>query len=207
MSIGGKAISPDDGQCGTTKKQDPLHQAICRSTAAGVTYVVAAGNDTEDVQAHIPAAYDEVLTVTTIGDTDGKPGGSRPVSPCIASQPDDAPAGFSNFVTLAADVAHTVAAPGVCVGSTWGDAKTSNIYGGGSGTSFVAPQVTGMVALCIASGGCTGLTPAQIIRKILPKRPPTTRPTPGTASRATRCTPRRRATTASSFAPASTKDL
>src|SRR3954464_7645938 len=58
MSLGGKASSPDDGQCGTTKKQDPLHQAICRSTAAGVTYVVAAGNESVDMQTHVPAAYD-----------------------------------------------------------------------------------------------------------------------------------------------------
>lgn len=167
MSIGGKAVNPDDGQCGTTKKQDPLHQAICRSTATGVTYVVAAGNEAQDIQTHVPAAYDEVLTVTAMGDTDGKPGGSGPVSPCIASQPDDAPASFSNFATLSGDVAHTVAAPGVCTATTSGDAKTSNTLGSGSGTSFAAPQVTGVVALCIASGACAGLTPAQIIRKIV----------------------------------------
>jgi subtilisin len=167
MSIGGKAPAPDDGQCGTTKKQDIVHQAICRSTAAGVTYVVAAGNDTSDIQGVFPAFYDEVLTVTAIGDTDGKPGGVGPASPCIASQPDDAAAGFSNFATLPADAAHTVAAPGVCTASTSGDAKTSNVYGSGSGTSFAAPQVAGTVALCIASGACGGLTPPQIVSKIV----------------------------------------
>ena len=165
MSLGGKGA--DDGSCGLSKKADPIHQAICRSTAAGVTYVVAAGNESQDEQSHVPAAYDEVLTVTAIGDTDGKPGGTGPVSPCIASQPDDAPAGFSNFATLPADSAHTVAAPGVCTATTWGDAKTSNIYGSGSGTSFAAPQVAGTVALCVASGACAGLTPAQMVSKIV----------------------------------------
>ena len=53
--------SPDDGNCGYTKK-DVMHQAICRSTDAGVTYVVAAGNSGIDFAAGIPAAYDEVLT-------------------------------------------------------------------------------------------------------------------------------------------------
>jgi len=165
MSIGGRGA--DDGNCGLSKKADPIHQAICRSTAAGVTYVVAAGNESDDEQTHIPAAYDEALTVTAIGDTDGQPGGVGPVSPCIASQPDDAPAAFSNFATLPTDASHTVAAPGVCTATTRGDAKISNGYGSGSGTSFAAPQVAGAVALCIASGACSGLTPAQIVRKIV----------------------------------------
>jgi subtilisin len=60
-----------------------------------------------------------------------------------------------------------VAAPGVCITSTWGDAKSDNIFGFGSGTSFAAPQVAGTVALCIYSGPCAGLTPAQIIAKIV----------------------------------------
>lgn len=36
-----------------------------------------------------------------------------------------------------------------------------------SGTSFSAPVVAGTVALCIASGPCAGLTPNQIIAKIV----------------------------------------
>jgi subtilisin len=60
-----------------------------------------------------------------------------------------------------------VAAPGVCVGSTFGAAKTSNAYGGASGTSFASPIVAGTVALCINSGACAGLTPAQIKTKIV----------------------------------------
>jgi subtilisin family serine protease len=40
-------------------------------------------------------------------------------------------------------------------------------YGVASGTSFSSPEVAGIVALCIADGGCAGLTPAQIKQKLL----------------------------------------
>ena len=126
-----------------------------------------------------PADYDEVLTATAIGDTDGKPGGVGPVSPCIAEQPDDAPAIFSDFATLGSDAAHVVTAPGVCVGSTFGDAKSDNAYASGSGTSFASPIVAGTVALCIDSGACAGLTPAQIVRKIVSDAAAYNRANPG----------------------------
>jgi len=45
MSLGGGGSN--DGNCGLSN-QDALHLAICRSTAAGVTYVVAAGNNGAD---------------------------------------------------------------------------------------------------------------------------------------------------------------
>ena len=37
----------------------------------------------------------------------------------------------------------------------------------GSGTSASAPHVAGTVALCIHSGACAGLTPPQIVQKIV----------------------------------------
>ncbi len=165
MSIGGKGS--DDGNCGKTKP-DALHIAICSSVAAGVTYVVAASNDGVDFQSTIPAAYDEVLTATAMADHDGQPGGlaGAYVCPTTGSTQlqDDTPAFFSNFATLPSDQAHTVAAPGVCVAST---ALGGSGYGEGSGTSFASPHVAGTVALCIASGPCAGLTPAQIVQKIV----------------------------------------
>jgi subtilisin family serine protease len=158
-SFGGKGS--DDGNCGLTKK-DPMHQAICAGTAAGVTYVAAAGNDSVDIQQAKPAGYDEVLTGTGIADSDGQPGGLGPSTWCLGD-PDDSPASFSNYATLASDRSHTVAVVAECVAST----VNGGLYGSGSGTSFAAPAVAGTVALCIASGRCASLTPAQIVQKIV----------------------------------------
>ena len=76
---------------------------------------------------------------------------------------DDSAAFFSNFATLAEDQAHTIAAPGVCIASTY----PGGLYAVHTGTSFASPLVAGTVALCIASGPCAGLTPRQIIQKIV----------------------------------------
>jgi subtilisin family serine protease len=174
VSIGGPGA--DDRNCGLTNK-DPEHQALCASIAAGVTYVVSAGNEGADLATFTPAAYDEVLTATAITDTDGEPGALLPPadSPgeCMRSfapdgYSDDSAAAFSNFSTGALDRGHTVAAPGVCAVSTYlWDPAMPNQLGVASGTSFAAPHISGVVALCIASGDCAGLTPAQIIQKIV----------------------------------------
>jgi subtilisin len=161
MSIVGHGS--DNGNCGNRPHREALHQAICASVAAGVTYVVAAGNDSQDAAKTIPAAYDEVLTATAISDLDGQPGGTGSLAlDCAAGQADDIPASFSNFVTLTADQAHTIAAPGVCDSSTY----PGGLYAVGDGTSVASPITAGTVALCIASGACAGLTPAQISKKI-----------------------------------------
>jgi subtilisin len=162
MSLGAKGT--DDGNCGRTKK-DAIHLAICNSVAAGVAYVVSAGNSALDIQSQIPAGYDEVLTMSAMADFDGRPGG-RDSAAC--SNTDDAAATFSNFATLSADQMHVAAAPGVCVVSTFpvGVFPETN-YAIWSGTSFSSPHGAGLVALCIASGPCAGLTPAQITRKVV----------------------------------------
>jgi subtilisin len=156
MSLGGGGS--DDGNCGMTNG-DAEHLAICNSVAAGVTYVVAAGNDGVDYRSSTPAAYDEVLTVTAVADFNGTPGGGA-ASTC-RSDTDDQYASFSNFATLAADQSHTIAAPGVCINSTY----MLGMYNTLSGTSMASPHVAGTTALCISTGACTG-TPAQVISKL-----------------------------------------
>jgi subtilisin len=166
----------DDSDCGRTNK-DAVHLAICNSVAAGVVYAVSAGNSGQDFQGAIPASYDEVLTVTAVTDFDGRPGAlASPAGSCFpvdfqSQVSDDSAVFFSSFATLAADQAHTIAAPGVCILSTVPpdseDFTPGALYDYDSGTSMSAPNAAGTVALCIASGPCTGLTPVQVIAKIV----------------------------------------
>jgi subtilisin family serine protease len=129
----------DDGNCGYTVP-DAEHRAICRSVAAGTTYIVAAGNDRTTTAPWRPASYDEVITVSAIADFDGQPGGLGPAS-CTsfgAHEVDDTFADFSNY---GGDV--DIAAPGVCVLST----LRGSGYGRVSGTSMASPHVAGVAAL------------------------------------------------------------
>jgi len=161
MSLGGEGT--DDGKCGTTDN-DAFHAAVCRVTAAGVTVVVAAGNSKEDMAKSVPASYDEVLAVSAMADFDGKPGGLfSGTASCTTKDKDDVAAEFSDFaVPGTPDADHMIAAPGVCITSTWNDGKFKSI----SGTSMASPHVAGLVARCIDAGPCAGKTPAQIIAKL-----------------------------------------
>ncbi len=157
MSLGGSGS--DDGNCGNSNN-DAMHKAICNLVnARGVTLVVAAGNSAKDLASFVPAAYDEVLAVTAVADFDGQPGGEAAAT--CRSDVDDTPADFSNWAVTSADQSHTIAAPGVCIRSTWLAGGFNTI----SGTSMASPHVAGTVALCLSSGTCSG-TPAQIISEL-----------------------------------------
>jgi subtilisin len=163
MSITGSG--KNDGNCGNTNN-DAEHKAICRSAAAGITFVASAGNAKADFASSIPASYPEVLTVTAMSDTDGLPGARGPVPSCLKGEADDRYAAYSNYANASAARAHTIAAPGTCVVSDKLGGGTSMYYG----TSQAAPHVAGTVALCIGNGGvdgpCAGLAPSAVIARV-----------------------------------------
>ena len=120
-------------------KSDALNDAVLKLTNAGITVVVAAGNDNADACSYSPASAPSAITVgaVTIG---------------------DAKASFSNWGTCV-----DINAPGVGITAGWiGNADATNTI---SGTSMATPHVTGAAAVYL--GLNPGASPAQVADGIL----------------------------------------
>lgn len=123
--------------------QQSLDDAVSNSIAAGIVYVVAAGNSGADAAGFSPARAGDAITVSALADFDGRAGGLGDPT-CRNDVVDDHLATWSNFGS-----AVDIAAPGVCIYSTW----LNDGYAFASGTSMASPMVAGAVARYVAENG------------------------------------------------------
>lgn len=149
--------------------------AISAVTKQGITVVVAAGNNGQDMAKFSPANCPDALVVTAINDFDGQAGGLKGVDPATGER-DDNPARFSNYAAKGKP-ANIIAAPGTRIlsympaykckdGSASCISGTPNL-GYLSGTSMAAPIVSGQVAMCYERGVCksnSGSEYSKIVR-------------------------------------------
>jgi subtilisin len=133
-----------------------FEKAISESVKSDIPYIVAAGNFAKNATLTTsPASNPNVITVSAIGDSDGKCGGLGPIL-YMGRIPDDTFAEFSNF-----GPSIDVAAPGVDIISTYNGTD----YGILTGTSMAVPHVTGVVALLKMQN--PNITPEELKKMII----------------------------------------
>ncbi|QRV32224.1 S8 family peptidase [Streptomyces californicus] len=131
-----------------------LDAAVQRSIAAGITYAVAAGNESTNASTKSPARVAEAITVGSTTNTDAR-------------------SSFSNYGAVV-----DIFAPGSSITSTWNtsDSATNTI----SGTSMASPHVAGAAAIYLADN--PGSTPAQVSAGLVAAATPNVVTNPGTGS-------------------------
>jgi hypothetical protein len=133
-----------------------LNSVINEAVKAGITVVVAAGNAGSDASTVSPANNPNVLTVSAIGDSDGRCGGLGPaMEQSDGKVTDDTFAYFSNFGPEV-----KLAAPGVDIFSTYNGTD----YALDSGTSMATPHAAGAAALYKAQ--FPNASPAQVMAEL-----------------------------------------